>query len=119
MKRLHRAGHELCVTAQNVREFWNVCTRPAKLRDGFGLSVPAAERHIHFLEKYFAVLADSGLTYSTWKLLVSKYEVSGVQVHDAYLVAAMITHGVEQILTFDAGDFIRYREIEVLDPRQV
>ena len=32
-------GHELVAAAQNLAEFWNVCTRPATARGGFGLRV--------------------------------------------------------------------------------
>jgi predicted nucleic acid-binding protein len=28
LKILHRENHELCLTPQNVREFWNACTVP-------------------------------------------------------------------------------------------
>ena len=40
--------------------------------------------------------------------LVIDYRVSGVQVHDARLVAAMLAHGVTHILTFNTADFARY-----------
>ena len=46
--------------------------------------------------------------YPTWKKLVVDYEVSGVQVHDAKLVASMIVHEVKHILTFNVADFTRY-----------
>jgi predicted nucleic acid-binding protein len=40
--------------------------------------------------------------------------VSGVQVHDARLVAAMKTHGVTHILTFNVVDFQRYADEEII-----
>lgn len=36
------------------------------------------------------------------------YGVSGVQVHDARLVAALLANGLTHILTFNASDFARY-----------
>jgi hypothetical protein len=42
-----------------------------------------------------------------------------VQVHDARLVAAMLAHGVPQILTLNPRDFQRYTEITVLHPADV
>ena len=44
-----------------------------------------------------------------WRRLVVNYGVSGVQVHDARLVATMLVHDVTHILTFNTQDFIRYR----------
>ena len=43
------------------------------------------------------------------------HAVSGKNVHDARMVAAMVVHGVESILTFNTQDFLRYGEIRVLD----
>jgi len=62
-------------------------------------------------------LPDSALTHSTWRQLVPAHNVLGVKVHDAWLVAAMKTHGVNQILTFNGSDFARYGDIECVDPQ--
>jgi predicted nucleic acid-binding protein len=116
LKVLHRQGHELCITPQNVKEFWNACTRPTD-GNGLGISIAGTERHTRLLERYFTVLPDSALTYAEWRQLVPKHQVIGVKVHDAYLVAAMRAHGCTQILTFNIADFRRYDEIDSLDPR--
>jgi predicted nucleic acid-binding protein len=116
LKFLHRQNNELCLTPQNVREFWNACTRPTD-KNGLGVSIAGTERHTLLLERYFTVLPDSYLTYSAWRQLAHKHQVIGTKVHDAYLVAAMKTHGLNQVLTFNRGDFMRYGEIECLDPR--
>jgi predicted nucleic acid-binding protein len=116
LKTLHRNHRQLCLTPQNVREFWNVCTRPTD-HNGLGISVPGTERHAHLLERYFAILPDSSLTYSTWRQLVAAHRVLGVKVHDTWLVAAMKAHGVNQILTFNTRDFARYDGIEAVDPQ--
>jgi len=116
IKRFHRLDSELCLTPQNVKEFWNACTRPTD-RNGLGLSVAGAERHTQLLEKYFTVLPDSAAAYSIWRQLLPKYEVIGTKVHDAYLVATMQAHGILQVLTFNTSDFARYSEIQATDPR--
>lgn len=43
----------------------------------------------------------------------------GVNVHDARLVAAMLSHKLTHILTFNAKDFRRYSEIEVVTPMEL
>lgn len=40
----------------------------------------------------------------------------GVQAHDARLVAAMVVHRIDQLLTFNIEDFTRYKEIQPLLP---
>jgi predicted nucleic acid-binding protein len=77
LKNLHRHQLQLCLTPQNVREFWNVCTRPTDY-NGLGISVAGTERHARFLERYFTVLPDSPLTYSTWRQLVAEHNVLGL-----------------------------------------
>lgn len=74
LKRLHRQDFELCITPQNVKEFWNVCTRPTDY-NGLGLSITTAERETTFLEKRFAILADSDETYRVWRRLIADHEV--------------------------------------------
>ncbi len=54
------------------------------------------------------LLPDSESTYREWRRLIVEYSVSGVQVHDARLVAAMHVHGVSHLLTLNTGDFSRY-----------
>jgi predicted nucleic acid-binding protein len=115
LKLLHRQNHELCLTPQNVKEFWKACTRPTD-NNGLGISVPGTERHTQRLERYFTILPDSALTYTAWRQLVFKYQVVGVKVHDAYLVAAMKAYALSHILSFNASDFRRYEAIECLDP---
>jgi predicted nucleic acid-binding protein len=43
----------------------------------------------------------------------------GKKSHDARLVAAMITHNIDNILTFNTDDFLRYSEIIPVDPRTI
>lgn len=45
--------------------------------------------------------------------------VSGANVHDARLVAAMNVNGLTSIVTFNVDDFQRYPGIRVLHPREV
>ena len=110
-------GHQLQTTSQNFAEFWNVATRPAN-QNGFGHTLFETEQLLLGLEKFFALLPDSPNVYPVWRRLVVKYDVSGVQVHDARLVAAMIVHNVTHILTFNATDFERYADegIVATDP---
>jgi len=39
--------------------------------------------------------------------------------HDARIVAAMVVHGITQLLTFNAADFNRFSDIVVLTPAGV
>ncbi|HEY8504452.1 MAG TPA: PIN domain-containing protein [Gemmataceae bacterium] len=101
---------------QNLAEFWNVCTRPATARGGFGLSVAETEKRLLMLEGLFPILDDTPAAYPIWKRLIVSHAVQGVQVHDARLVALMTAHGLTQILTLNPGDFSRYPGVTPLTP---
>ena len=68
------------------------------------------------VEGFFSLLIETTEVYSEWKRLLVAYGVTGVQAHDARLVAAMIVYGVRRILTFNVQDFTRYKEIEAIQP---
>jgi len=65
------------------------------------------------------LLPDSLAVHEEWRKLPITHVVSGVQVHDARLAAAMIVHRVKRILTFNDLDFARYTGIEAVHPRTV
>lgn len=108
----------VCVLPQNLIEFWNVCTRPAD-RNGLGQTPETALQHIAHFEQMFILLPDTPAIFQEWKRLVSHHTVSGMQVHDAKIVAAMNVHGVDRLITFNGSDFRRYGRISIFDPREV
>lgn len=99
--------------------FWNVCTRPVTAREGFGLSVAEADKRAKLIESRFTFLPDSKKVHDEWRRLIVSYSVEGVSVHDARLVAAMVVHGIKNIISIDAPDFGRYSEITALHPNDV
>lgn len=107
VRQLRQAGHDLKVSTQNCIEFWNVATRPIA-RNGFGLEPAETEQLLQLLEQLFPVLPDRPEVYQEWRRLVVQFGVSGVQVHDARLVASMKVNAISHILTLNSADFKRY-----------
>ena len=109
------AKHETMLIAhQSVVEFWTVATRPTSA-NGLGFSIEEAKFEMDELKMLFGMLPEMPV-HDQWQRLVIQYRVSGKNVHDARLVAAMLVHGVKEILTFNVADFARYTEIVALDP---
>ena len=52
--------------------------------------------------------ADSVAVYERWRQFARDHRVIGVQVYDARLVAAMLVHGIPNLLTLNVADFVRY-----------
>ncbi len=118
VERLRTAGHTPVLVPQNYYEFWVVATRPAA-SSGFGLTVPACVQLLASIDSTFPVLADAPALLSTWRGLVALHDCKGKIAHDARLVAAMRTHGITHLLTFNGKDFARFPGIVVLDPARV
>ncbi|HXD32260.1 MAG TPA: PIN domain-containing protein [Pyrinomonadaceae bacterium] len=109
---------ELHVVAQNLIEFWAVATRPI-VNNGLGLSVAQTEIEISRLKNLFALVPDTPDIFSEWEKIVRQYQVSGKQVHDARLVAAMLVHDLTHLLTFNDGDFKRFPQITTVNPQSI
>src|SRR3954454_20461519 len=116
--RLIEQGADLCYTPQNGVEFWRGFTRPRD-KNGFGLTIEAADREPARLETQFTFLPDHERIHSEWRRLVVAHRVSGAKVHDARLVAAMRVHGITHVLTFNSADFVRYGDITAIHPQSL
>ena len=110
--RLLMSGEELLVRPQNIAEFWRVATTPRGRHPG-GLGLTAAEARL----RRENIRRDFTL-YDAWEHLVDQYQVIGLAVFDARLVAAVQIHRLDRILTFNITDFARYG-VNVLDPTAV
>jgi predicted nucleic acid-binding protein len=115
LDRLMLAEVDLCYTSQNLGEFWNTMTRPAN-RNGYGLTPGEADIRAREVEAGFTLLPDTPDIHFEWRRLLVAHSISGVQVHDARLAAAMHFHGVNRILTFNTRDFVRFTDIEAVHP---
>ncbi len=120
VRKLRAQGHHLQATTQNFVEFWNVATRPVK-QNGFGLSPVEAERLLRVVERLFPLIPDDPAVYPAWRQLVVSYGISGVQVHDARLAAAMQVNAITRFLTLNPADFARYAPLGIVtvDPSSV
>jgi predicted nucleic acid-binding protein len=115
IEQLARQNAVPCYTSQNLGEFWNVLTRPAD-RNGYGFSPWQADQCAQILESDVYMLQDTPEVHFIWRRLLVAHGVCGAQVHDTRLVATMLVHGVERILTLNPKDFARFDGIEAVHP---
>jgi predicted nucleic acid-binding protein len=118
VKSLFRQGERLLCFPHNLVEFWSASTRPANA-NGLGFSPEQAARYVDRFQTLLRVLPKTPEIFPTWRKLVAEHRVSGIQVHDARVVAAMSVHQVNKILSFDLSDFTRYIGITIVHPAQV
>ncbi len=115
MTRLQAESRVLCIVPQNLYEFWATATRPISA-NGLGLSVAHAQSEIAKFKRFFRLLPDAPNLLDEWETVVFFYACHGRVSYDARIVAAMNTHGVTEILTFNAPDFRRFPGLTILDP---
>src|SRR6266481_7887111 len=115
LARVAGQGTTLCYTPQNIAELWNAMTRPV-VRNGLGLSVTDTDLIVRAIESGMSLLTDNEAVYREWRRIVVRYGVSGVQVHDAGLAAAMYVHHVDHLLTLNVADFSRFTGLTAVHP---
>lgn len=119
VRKLRRDKETLCILPQNLIEFWVVATRPTA-SNGLGLTPDEAIKEVRKFKRLFSLRLDSPSIYAKWERLVKQHKVMGKPGHDARLVAAMLTHGITHLLTYNTGDFKRYGDlITIIDPKDV
>ncbi|HVA49156.1 MAG TPA: hypothetical protein VNH11_22525 [Pirellulales bacterium] len=97
---LLQQGEGIFLVPQNFYEYWSVATRPAT-QNGLGLTPSQAAAELIRFGADFSVLDDLPAAFQVWQQLVVQYQVIGKNGHDARLVAAMLVHGVDRLLTLD------------------
>ncbi len=112
---LHGDECTLVIVPQVLYELWVIATRP-KAANGLGLTSVETDSYVRTIRLLFPLLPDWQDIFREWQLIVRSFDVVGRAAHDARLVAAMKVHRVGHILTFDARDFVRYQDIEVIHP---
>jgi len=114
------ARHErIAIVPQNLYEFWAVATRKAGLppsgQNGLGMTTNQTSQWLRFFQRRFELFHDKEDLIGLWHHLVKKFDITGAKSHDARLVAAMQSHGIASLFTFNSGHF-RSFPVTLLDP---
>jgi predicted nucleic acid-binding protein len=115
---LHQQEASLCMTPQNLIEFWAVATRPLNV-NGLAMTVETASQKVARMKGFFSLRPDHPDIFPRWEQLVTQHRVIGKQAHDTRLVAAMLVHQITHLLTFNTDDFKRFTEITPINPRHL
>ena len=112
------AGHDLFVNSQNLVESWRVLTG-STASNYLGIAPSEAQIQVEAVLDRFDLLADNPEVFTTWFELLTRRAILGVRAFDARLVAVMMAHGVENLLTFDVKDFSAFDEITWISPADI
>ena len=96
----------LKISRQVIREYLAVVTRPQPWSEQIP-SRQASDDVIRFLQT-FEILEDGPQVTDTLIQLCRETPIGGRQIHDANIVATMLAHGENRLLTFNTSDFQRF-----------
>lgn len=97
-----------------IREFWVQASRYET--EAGPMPLAWALERIAWFRAFVREVDETPAVRDQLLALVQEYDVRGIAVHDANVVATMLAHDIEAVCTLDAG-FQRYRErIAILSP---
>lgn len=104
----------LCITIQNLLETFRVITSSTQFEKP--INEKLAWEQLTLIRNSFDILTTRLSTLEMLYTLINKYKVKSYGIYDANLVAHMIDYGVQTIYTNNQKDFIKFKEIEVINP---
>jgi predicted nucleic acid-binding protein len=102
-----RSGTVLYTSAQIIREYLVVATRPVE-RNGLGLATSEAVSNVRALRGRLRLLGEDTKVVERLQELIGSVPCAGKQIHDANLVATMLQQGIETLVTINVQDFERF-----------
>jgi predicted nucleic acid-binding protein len=103
-------GTMLYTSGQIMREYLAVATRPAE-KSGLGMRLADALSNAHAFRARTSLLAEDGKVADRLLTLLDGVACGGKQIHDANVVATMLVHGIDTIVTINVGDFTRFERL--------
>lgn len=107
-------GAQPCIHRQVLREYVSVTTKPSPR--GLGSNIGRALQDVEEFEAFYLVLPEPDGAWSSWKQLLREHGVTGLRIHDAYIVAVMMVYGISSILTFNIEVFADFPAIKPVTP---
>jgi predicted nucleic acid-binding protein len=111
---LRRAGVELWVSRQILREYLAVLSRPQPLTQP--LPVTTLIAGVIRFQAQFRIAEDGPAVTSSLLALLGSIPSGGKQVHDVNIVATMQVHGLRRLLTHNTADFARFGALIQIEP---
>lgn len=105
---LQSAGADLWINRQILREYLAVVTRQTFASP---LSAAQATNDIRQFEQQFIIADETAAVTARLLTLFQTIPLGGKQVHDANIVATMLVYGIEQLLTHNVSDFMRFNHL--------
>ncbi len=108
-------GTTLYSSGQIMREYLAVATRPVA-GNGLGLKQSDALANVRAFRTRTILLTEDASVADRLRDVLGEIPCSGKQVHDANVVATMVVHGIDSLVTINVADFSRFGHLIMLIP---
>ena len=102
----------LCITTQILREYLVVLTAGRAFKRRF--SVAEALLELNAILETVDLFGESPESTSIHRDLLRRNDVQGKRIHDANVVAVMLTNGVSLLATYNQTDFAVFEELQLV-----
>ncbi|HZS46497.1 MAG TPA: type II toxin-antitoxin system VapC family toxin [Blastocatellia bacterium] len=114
LKDFQTQGSSFWVSRQIFREYVSVMSRPGVVTGN--IPIVSLTNDVRSFAMRFNVAEDSSQTTVKWLSLIEQIPTAGKQVHDANIVATMLTNGIQELLTHNVSDFVRFAGLVTVTP---
>jgi len=115
IERVNSGELRACVSPQVLVEVYATVTNPKKMSQPLSPD-EAAEAINGYLESDIPKLYPKENTLRLTLELAERYQVSGLDIFDAQIVATMLENRVKTICTVNEADFRRFEGLEIANP---
>ena len=105
-------SHQLFISGQVLREYAVIMTHPKIVEHP--LTPDEVVEDIRKWKRILSVVDETELVNETLLMLLKKYQLKGKRIHDANIVATMLTYSISSLFTMDKSDFKKFDEISTL-----
>jgi predicted nucleic acid-binding protein len=113
-----RSGLHLGISGQIIREYLVVATRSQE-SNGLGLDSSDAVDNTEIFKQRLIFFEEIENVSNRLRSLTKKYQLSGKRIHDANIVATMLTHSLTKLITENPEDFTVFSDTETLGLSEV
>lgn len=106
---LWQNGDDLWISRQIIRKYAVALTRPQTFSQPTLPNIVTIQIQ-HFL-RIFKVADDTSFVTTELLNLMKSVSIGGKKIHDANLVATMLTYNITHLLTNNVGDFTRFSRL--------
>jgi predicted nucleic acid-binding protein len=107
---------DLCISPQTISEFFAVITDSKRVDNPRTQEEALTEIKKYLQSKRIRKIYPGPETSNTMVDLLERYPVKKQEIFDLQLVATMLSNRVKRIFTFNREDFLKFADIEVMEP---